>query len=115
MIPDDPRFVRGLVVEEEVRFSLVELCQTCRVGEDDIRAWVLEGLLAPEGRGPEDWLFGGASLRRARVAARLSRDLEINLAGLALALDLLDEIARLRVRLAEVRDVDGDTPPDLGL
>jgi chaperone modulatory protein CbpM len=35
-------------------------------------------------------------LRRARLAVRLERDLEVNLAGVALALDLLEEIDRLR-------------------
>ena len=53
----------------------------------------------PAGDSPEDWRFGGESLRRARLALRLSRDLEINPSGVALALDLLDEIASLRARL----------------
>ena len=44
--------------------------------------------------------FRGASLPRARVAVRLTRDLEVNTAGVALALDLLDEIAELRSQLA---------------
>lgn len=108
MSVDDPRVLRGLVVEEEVRFSLVELCQTCAVSEDDIRAWVFEGLLQPEGDGSGAWIFRGASLRRARVASRLARDLELNLAGIALALDLLDEIAALRLRLAVSRGSDDD-------
>lgn len=108
MSVDDPRVLRGLVVEEEVRFTLGELCQTCAVSEDEIRAFVLEGLLQPEGEGSEAWIFRGASLRRARLAARLARDLELNLAGIALALDLLDEIATLRMRLAASRDFDED-------
>jgi chaperone modulatory protein CbpM len=46
-----------------------------------------------------EWHFSGAALRRARVAVRLERDLELNLAGVALALDLLDELAQLRHEL----------------
>jgi chaperone modulatory protein CbpM len=42
------------------------------------------------------WHFTGAALRRARRALRLERDLELNLAGVALALDLMDEIEQLR-------------------
>ena len=43
-----------------------------------------------------EWRFAGGALRRARTAARLQRDLELNLVGVALALDLMDEIERLR-------------------
>ena len=41
-----------------------------------------------------------AAQRRARVAVRLTRDLELNTPGVALALDLLDEIHELRSQLA---------------
>lgn len=91
--------IHGPVVEEEVRFTLVELCQACSVEEEHVLTWVFEGVLEPVGQSPQDWRFGGESLRRARLAQRLSRDLEINPPGVALALDLLDEIGALRARL----------------
>jgi chaperone modulatory protein CbpM len=43
-----------------------------------------------------EWRFSGTALRRARTALRLQRDLEINLPGVALALELLEEIDKLR-------------------
>jgi len=91
--------VRGPVVEEEIRFTLTELCQACDAEETHVLAWVFEGVLEPEGASPQDWRFGGESLRRARLALRLARDLEINPPGVALALDLLDEIAALQALL----------------
>ncbi|MCK9389442.1 MAG: chaperone modulator CbpM [Sulfuritalea sp.] len=91
--------IRGLVVEEEVQLTLVELCQACSAEQEHVLAWVFEGVLEPVGESPQDWRFSGDSLRRARQALRLSRDLEINPPGVALALDLLDEIAALRARL----------------
>ena len=57
------------------------------------------GVLHPSAEPGQPMRFRGASLRRARVAVRLTRDLEVNTAGIALALDLLDEIAELRTRL----------------
>lgn len=87
------------IIAEEVRLSLVELCHICRVKEQEVRAWVVEGVLEPEGSSPSEWRFAGSAIRRARAAYRLSRDLEVNLAGIALALDLLDEIAALHARL----------------
>ena len=59
----------------------------------------LTGLLAPFSLLPQDWRFGGSSLRRARLALRLTRDLEINAAGVALVLDLLDQIEDLKAQL----------------
>jgi chaperone modulatory protein CbpM len=60
---------------------------------------VQEGILDPRRDRPGHWRFSAASLQRARTAIRLQRDLDINLAGVALALQLLDEIDSLRARL----------------
>ena len=46
-----------------------------------------------------EWRFSGTALRRTRLALRLERDLELNLAGVALALDLMEEVERLRQAL----------------
>ncbi len=94
-----PPAASGHVIEEASGFTLIELCQACGVDAEEVRVWVLEGVLEPVGQGPHDWCFAGGALRRARLATRLARDLEVNAAGVALALDLLDEIAELRSRL----------------
>lgn len=85
-----------VVVEEELDLSLDELCRACRASEEQVRVWVLEGVLEPAGASPQAWRFGGASMRRARLALTLAQELEVNPPGVALALDLLDEIAALR-------------------
>ena len=92
-------WIEGSVVEEEVHMSIVEISQATRAPEDLIMAWVTEGVLSPAGSSPEDWRFSGESLKRAKTAAHLSHDLELNTPGVALALDLLDEINRLRNQL----------------
>jgi chaperone modulatory protein CbpM len=95
--------VNGAVVEETVQLSLNELCQVCGIEVDHVSAWVLEGVLDPIGQTPVDWRFSGDSLRRARMAQRLSLDLGINAPGVALAMELLDEITILRARLNSTR------------
>ncbi len=87
------------IVEEDVHLTLVELCRVVRAPEEWVRVWVVEGVLTPIGDAPDDWRFAGASLRRARLAATLSRELEVNAPGVALALDLMDQIEALKARL----------------
>ncbi|SAL75561.1 Chaperone modulatory protein CbpM [Caballeronia terrestris] len=91
-------YLEGEIVEEEVEFTLVELCRVSGASEEQLTMWISEGAFEPRGVRPEEWRFGGAALRRVRTASRLARDLEINAAGIALALDLLDEIDALRAQ-----------------
>jgi chaperone modulatory protein CbpM len=92
-------WIEGSIVENEVHMTMVELAEATRTPEDLIMAWVSEGVLSPAGASPQDWRFSGDSLKRAKTAARLMRDLELNSPGVALALDLLDEITQLRQQL----------------
>ncbi|WP_114638817.1 chaperone modulator CbpM [Polynucleobacter necessarius] len=92
-------WIEGSIVENEVHMSIVELSHASRTPQELIMSWVSEGVLSPAGSSPEDWRFSGDSLRRAKTAAHLTHDLELNVPGVALALDLLDEIAQLRARL----------------
>jgi chaperone modulatory protein CbpM len=92
-------WIEGSLVEEEVHMSIVEISQATRAPGDLIMSWVTEGVLSPTGSSPEDWRFSGDSLQRAKTAAHLAHDLELNTPGVALALDLLDEITRLRSQL----------------
>jgi chaperone modulatory protein CbpM len=92
-------WIEGSVVENEIHMSIVELSHASRTPQEMIMSWVTEGVLSPSGSSPEDWRFGGDSLRRAKTAAHLTHDLELNVPGVALALELLDEIAELRTRI----------------
>lgn len=87
-----------VVVEDEFQFTLIELSRACRVEAHHLIALVDEGVLLPIDADGAAWRFDGSALRRARTALRLARDLDLNPAGVALVLDLLDEIERLRSR-----------------
>ena len=90
------KVLSGIVLDEETVLSLGDLCNACSRHAEWVVELVDEGILQPAGRNPEQWRFPGTSLQRARTAMRLQQDLKINLAGVALALDLLDEIESLR-------------------
>lgn len=91
---------RPAVVDEAVTFTLIELSRACRVDVGPLRTLVDEGVLMPRaGDAPPQWEFAGDALPRARLALRLTRDLDLNPAGAALVLDLLDRIDALSARL----------------
>jgi chaperone modulatory protein CbpM len=107
--PEVPK-LSGIVLDEEHLLTLTEISQACAVQTGYIIELVDEGLLTPESSAefrsqeePHFWRFTGEQMRRARMASRLQSDLGINLAGVALALQLLDEIEELRGRLEAMR------------
>lgn len=89
----------AIVVEDHVAFTFTALCRASGANAAQLHALVEEGLLQPTGSNPDDWLFSGPSLRRARQALRLAHDLHLELSGVAIVMDLLTEIAWLRSRL----------------
>ena len=103
MTNDDtlPR-VTGIILEEQTQLTLSEISRGCAVHAECIIELVEEGVLAPIGAEPRQWRFDGTHLRRATIALRLQQDLGINLAGVALALQLLDEVNALRARLRTI-------------
>ena len=92
-------FVSGEIFEEYAVLSVDELSRLCSVDKTIIVELVDEGVLSVMQVDAAEWRFAGAALRRARTALRLQRDLEINLPGVALALQLLEQLDRLRSEL----------------
>ncbi|MEX2123752.1 MAG: chaperone modulator CbpM [Woeseia sp.] len=90
--------LRGIVLDEQVTFTLRELSHACGVRTELVVEMVEEGVIEPAAELEAEWQFHGDSLVRARRALRLVRDLEVNWPGAALALDLLDELERLQNR-----------------
>ncbi len=94
-----PQVIFGVVVEEQVHFTLVELERACGADRLQLAALVAEGVIEPSGSDEQDWRFDGTALRRARRALRLSNDFELSAANAAFVLELLDQIATLKARL----------------
>ncbi|MEO7885603.1 MAG: chaperone modulator CbpM [Polaromonas sp.] len=98
------RYLAGFILEDQDELTLDDLCRACAAQSELIVDLVHEGLLAPLGAGPEVWRFTGVHLHRATVAVRLQRDLGVNPAGAALALELMDELDSLRRQLHRLQD-----------
>ncbi|MCP9452206.1 MAG: chaperone modulator CbpM [Nitrospira sp.] len=98
----------GSIVGYEDVLTVEEFARACHA---EVR-WVAElvevGILAKRGHDQAAWRFCAADLACARRAARLQRDFEASIETVAVMLDLLNEIDRLRERLRRAGlDADG--------
>jgi len=89
----------GVLLDESVELSLGEVCCACDVRAEFVIELVEVSVIEPRGREPDQWRFAGQAIARIERALNLQRDLDINLPGVALALELLDEVDALRERL----------------
>jgi chaperone modulatory protein CbpM len=99
MNPDDLSSIYIGTIIEDAPLTLAELCRACNIHADWVIGLVEEGIIEPDGKEIHLWRFSGVSLVRVRSALRLQRDLGINLAGVGLALDLMEELEKLRTQL----------------
>lgn len=91
--------ISGVILDEQTEVTMDDLCRACRVDQAAIVALVDEGIVEPRTRDVMPWRFSGTTLPQVARALRLQRDLDLNLAGVAFAMDLLSEIEELRNRL----------------
>lgn len=91
------------MMDEFMQLTLHELCHDCQVNAEYVIELVEFGIVQPRrGRTPREWVFAGDDLVRVKKAERLRRDLEVNLPGVALSLDLLEEVRALRRQVADL-------------
>ena len=91
--------LRAELVDAATLCTVDELCLACNVDANWISGLVENGVIEPIGQVGADWRFTSLAILRIAKAKRLERDLNLNLPGLAIVLDLLDEIDDLRAQL----------------
>ena len=100
----------GVCLSGEHALELEAFAAACGTEAEFVCLLVDEGLLQPVALEPalqpvlqsalkSDWRFGGEELARVRRICRLQRDFEANLQSVAVMLELIDEIDRLRAQL----------------
>ena len=99
MIEREAKMLSGVILDETTEITVTELCEACSVEQTLIEKLVDEGVLEPVGGQPDEPRFEYASVLRIRTVVRLQQDLGVNLAGAALAVELLERIEDLRRKL----------------
>lgn len=103
---------RGLVMTKKDEFVLIadyasadepmsldEFLEITHLSPDVVYNYIQYDIIHPQGAEREQWAFDLNHIKRVQRALRLQRDLEVNLAGVAVVLDLLDEIDHMRSQI----------------
>lgn len=107
MTNKDKRVHTAELVSSGMVLTVTQICQSFNVDRAWISEMVSEGVLEPDGRTDAEWQFAAFHIRRIATARRLEQDFGLNASGVALALDLLDEIDALRTRLRSLEPASG--------
>ncbi len=88
--------INAILLDDSVELSLAELCSACSVSEELVIEIVAEGIVEPSGPDRAQWRFSGIAVARVQRVLRLQQDFDVNLPGAALALELFEQLERLR-------------------
>jgi chaperone modulatory protein CbpM len=91
--------VETQVLAEGEWLSVTQVCRASQIDADVVIELAELGLVCPRGDAPQDWQVSARELARLRTAARLIRDLGVNVSGAALAVELLEARHELETRL----------------
>ena len=80
------------------RISLSEICDACHVSTHYIEYLVEYEIIEPIEM-ENTWVFDVDQMERIKTVLRLQHDLDFNLAGAAIVLDLLEELRKLREKM----------------
>ncbi len=86
-----------------LQLDIHEFCQCAELPQALLLEIIDHGIVEPSGATQEQWLFDANALAIVKHALRLHNELQIEWAGIALALQLLDELEQLRTENSQLR------------
>jgi chaperone modulatory protein CbpM len=98
-----PQIIIGVLIEETSSMPFEEVCNRYNIPKELLIDMIEHGLFSNPAHDIEHTQLNPKDLRRIESAFRLHRDLEINLPGVAVALELLEELEYLRTELDILR------------
>ncbi len=83
-------------MNNNIFYTSFAVCTSQNINQEIIDEMVSWGIAHPRGDKPEKWLFTHDDLERIARAQRFRNDLGINIPGAAFALELIEEVIKLR-------------------
>ena len=93
----------GMIIDTETTLTFEEICSATHAEDQLIIQLVEYHIIHPKGNAKTNWQFDDAALKRARLARNFYYDLEVNLAGIGLLIDLLEQIGELKNDIEKIR------------
>lgn len=100
---DQEIILSSVILDESTRFTLLEVCQRYHVDKDALQEMLEHGLIEPVEIHEDHLYFDLQALQRIQSALHLQQDLDVNLSGVALILDLRDELEQAQKELLMLR------------
>ena len=91
--------MEGQVIDDRTEITIVQLCRRCEVEAELVERMIADGIIEPSRTRGDTLYFPHSCVKRTRVVMRLRSDLGVNLAGAALALELMERIDNLKARV----------------
>lgn len=95
----DQTIIAGVLMDENTTISFVEVCQKCNISEDMLLDMIEHGLFPSSPTRYKTTYVDQRTFNRIQSACRLQQDLGINLPGVVLVMELLDELEQAREEL----------------
>ncbi|KTD22546.1 chaperone modulator CbpM [Legionella londiniensis] len=96
---DDKEILTGTLLDESTTISFLEVCRQYQLPQELLFELIEHGIIQVQGKNIKQMRFDYRMLSRIQSAARLKEDLGINLPGIAVILDLLEELQQIRDEL----------------
>ena len=96
---DEQTIIAGVLMDENTTISFVEVCQKCKISEDVLIEMLEHGLFSYSTQHIKSMDIDQRTFARIQSACRLQQDLGLNVPGVVLVLELLDELEQARKEL----------------
>lgn len=102
------KLITGILIEETTTLTVEEVCCRYHIPKALLLDLIEYGVFNNTTTQIDQIIFDGKALKTMEAAFRLHKDLDINLPGVALALELLEEMDNMRCELRMLRKLIRD-------
>lgn len=93
----------GILIEDSYTISFKEVCAQYHIPEELLVELIEQGLFDNQSTEPKKLQLDQKAIHKIESAFRLHKDLGINIPGVTLAIELLEEIEKMHQELAILR------------